>query len=368
MRTSTTPGLVLVHGSNAAAVPFGHESVTHANLARKLAAIKDMEFGGAFDSSASYDRPIYLVPSDTLTTEEAHTQFGVRVENDIFGGVVPHAFAATKTITHCLPEASSLAPVGWSPEFCQSVCGVVLPGYSAFTARDALIGGLRLLKGGVIRLKLAEGIGGSGQWLIKDAGELGARLQLLETEGRLRKGLVLERNLNDATTLSVGQVIVDNLVATYYGTQREVVNNHGHRVYGGSKLTVVRGGCSELLALDLPANVRSGIEQAWAYDTAARVCFRGSFMSRRNYDIAQGVDDAGEWRSGVLEQSWRVGGASGAEVAALEAFKSDPALQLVRASTTELYGHDVVVPGGAFTYFSGVDERVGALTKYSQID
>jgi hypothetical protein len=367
MQTRATPGLVLAYGNRAAGSAFGHESMTRQELARRLARIKGIEFGGAFDPSAKYDRRIYLVPGHTLIADQARDQFDIRSEHDLFGGVVPYAFMANKTITHPLADAAALAPAGWTQEFAERVHHVVLDGYSAFTRRDALAGALRLFERGSVRLKVAEGIGGSGQWVVPSVGELEARLLLLESEGLLRQGLVLERNLNDVTTLSVGQVCVDEQVVTYFGTQHEVTNNHGHRVYGGSELTLVRGGSDALLALDLARNVRTGVEQALLYDAAARVCFTGAFMSRRNYDIAQGLDDEGEWQSGVLEQSWRPGGASGAEVAALEAFKADPSLKIVRASTNEVYGQGVVVPAGACVYFQGIDERVGPLTKYSQV-
>jgi hypothetical protein len=67
----------------------------------------------------------------------------------------------------------------------------------------------------------------------------------------------------------------------------------------------------------------------------------------------------------VLEQSWRAGGASGAEVAALEAFRADPGLRAVRASTFEIYGQCHAPPPGAVVYFCGEDERVGSMTKYA---
>jgi len=92
------------------------------------------------------------------------------------------------------------------------------------------------------------------------------------------------------------------------------------------------------------------------------------FASRCNYDIAQGVDQEGRWYSGVLEQSWRMGGASGAEVAALEAFRNDPSLSVVRASTTEVYGESPTLPSGATVYFQGVDGKVGQLTKYARLE
>jgi hypothetical protein len=67
----------------------------------------------------------------------------------------------------------------------------------------------------------------------------------------------------------------------------------------------------------------------------------------------------------VLEQSWRIGGASGAEVAALEAFRADPGLRAVRAECTEVYGPEAQPPRGATVYFRGVDALVGFITKYT---
>jgi hypothetical protein len=70
----------------------------------------------------------------------------------------------------------------------------------------------------------------------------------------------------------------------------------------------------------------------------------------------------------VLEQSWRVGGASGAEVEALVAFRDDATLRAVRASTREVYGPQVTAPPGATVYFAGNDERAGPLTKYTVVE
>ena len=95
--------------------------------------------------------------------------------------------------------------------------------------------------------------------------------------------------------------------------------------------------------------------------------FPGFFASRRNYDVAQGSDAQGCHRSGVLEQSWRIGGASGAEIAALEAFRADPGLQSVRAATVELYGEGHTPPPRASVYFQGIDAKVGPITKYAML-
>ena len=145
-------------------------------------------------------------------------------------------------------------------------------------------------------------------------------------------------------------------------------DNNGHTVYGGSDLVVVEGDFEALLKLELPDKTRLAITQAQVYDAAASACFRGFRASRRNYDIAQGVDGRGRACSGVLEQSWRIGGASGAEVAALEAFAQGSGAGAVRASTVELYGEAKTVPEGATVLFRGEDEEVGFVTKYVTLE
>ena len=51
---------------------------------------------------------------------------------------MPHAFMATKAITHPLVRPQAVAPEGWSPRFADRVREVVLPGFSVFTIEDAL--------------------------------------------------------------------------------------------------------------------------------------------------------------------------------------------------------------------------------------
>jgi hypothetical protein len=348
--------------------PHGHETMTHSALARKLAALKRLDFAGPFDSRYQYDCPLYFVPSETLGTIEHAHGLGIRGEQDLFGGVVPFPFVATKTITHPLPAPNSRAPDGWCAGFAQAVHDVVLPGFSAFAPDDVRNASMQLLKAGAVRLKKASGIGGLGQSVIANENELEAYIQSLDLQELSRDGLVAEQNLGNVVTHSVGQVRVGKLLATYYGTQQLTVSNSGAEVYGGSRLIVMRGDFDALLRIEHTREVRTAIEQAGTYHTAALASFPGMFASRCNYDIAQGVDDGGRWHSGVLEQSWRIGGASAAEIAALEAFQADPALDSVCASTTEVYGANPSVPRDADVYFQGTDEQIGALTKYSRLE
>jgi hypothetical protein len=345
-----------------------HECATHTEAARRLAALLGYEFGGFFDAACNYDAPLYFVPSDTLVPLESAHRLGIRGEHDLFGGVVPHPYVATKTITHALASDTAAGPPGWAPWFAQRVADVVLPGYSAFTLADALAAGNRLLEQGAVRIKLAGGIGGLGQSVAQSAAELEQQLRALADAQDLRDGVVLECNLVRLETHSVGQVRVGAYTASYHGTQRLTKNNSDEEVYGGSDLLVVRGDFDALLAFELDDRMKTAIAQARAYHAAALASFPGMFASRCNYDIAQGVDDAGRWHSGVLEQSWRIGGASGAEIEALAAFRADPALRCVRASTTERYGTQASAPAGAALYYRGIDARVGPLLKYAKVE
>jgi len=344
-----------------------HETATLRELAGRLAAIKGYDFADEWDSARRYSGPLYFVPNDTLVGIDQAGALGIKGEQDLFGGVVPFAFAATKAITHPLPGPDATAPDGWSSDFHGRVRGVVLPGYSAFAKREARIAGKRLLELGRVRLKLPAGIGGVGQFVVDDEPALAAHLESLDEDVLARDGLVLEQDLAEVLTHSIGQVLVDELRASYCGVQRLTTNHRGEQVYGGSDLTIARGGFDRLLMLPLARDVVHAIDQARAYHTAAMTSFHGMFASRCNYDVAQGVDNEGRQCSGVLEQSWRIGGASAAELAALEAFRADPSLDVVRASTIEVYSTGAV-PDDAVVYFRGVDEHAGAMTKYVRIE
>ena len=249
-------------------------------------------YAGEYDPRGHYAVPPYFVPANTLTSEAA-SRLGIRGEHDLFGAVVPCAFVATKTITHPLLDADSCAPAGWCPEFPRRVADVVLDGISVFARQDALIAARRLLAFGPVRVKLATGLAGLGQFIVADVADLIRALDAIDGEELTRFGAVVEQNLTDVTTYSVGQVRVADIVATYYGTQHLTTNNRGVEIYGGSELTVVQGDFDALLALTLPEDIRLAIAQARVYDDAAVQCFEGLFASRRNYDVAQGLDATG---------------------------------------------------------------------------
>ena len=344
-----------------------HESITRIEIAKRLALIKGFSFAGEYDGSNRYHGRLYFVPSDTIGKETA-TVLGVRSEHDLYGGVVPHPFVATKAITHPLVGANAVAPAGWSNEFADLVRNSVPHGFTVFAVSDALHAGACLLEAGPVRIKPVKGKGGRGQIVVYDHSELAAALDTINWSEVSRYGLVLEENLSIVVTYSVGQVRVAELVVSYYGIQRLTPENIGNDVYGGSDIRAVRGGFGDLAKLDLAEKPKLAVAQARAYDAAAIECFPGLLASRRNYDVAQGVTSAGRYASGVLEQSWRIGGASTAEIAALESFRANPGLRNVRACSVETYGENNDPPNGAAVYFRGVDEQIGPVCKCAFVE
>lgn len=364
MRRARRPGVVVYDGRPHQPLDE-HARVTLEHLGARLAYVRDYDYLGHFQPRHGR-RPLYFVPRDTLLVDEARA-LGIDSRDDFFGGIVPYPVLQTKAIAHPLVDDTAMAPAGWCPALGARLAPVTLPGYAAFSKGDARRAALLLLARGAVRLKAGAGVGGLGQWPVNDEHELDAVLDGLEEAAVNDTGLVVEINLRRSLTYGVGQLHLGERVYSYFGTQRSTRNHAGKDVYAGSDLQVVRGDFDALLAVKCSPDVKLAIRQAKAFDAAVRASFAGLLVTRNNYDVIQGCDCADRPHSGVLDQSWRIGGASPAEIAAIEAFDHDPALRLVRVSTIEHYGA-IEPPHHARIHYSGVDPRVGQITKYTLVD
>src|SRR6266545_4589507 len=90
-------GIVVTYSPTDPDHTHSHEGVTRTAIGRMLAALKDYDFAGEYDPSNRYPGRVYFVPGDTLVGVEEAWGLGIRTEDDLFGGVVPHPFVATKT-------------------------------------------------------------------------------------------------------------------------------------------------------------------------------------------------------------------------------------------------------------------------------
>lgn len=344
-----------------------HEPATRRWIAQRVADLLGYRYAGSYAPDMAVGGRLYFVPQSTLLLDRAR-QLGIATERDLLGGVVPHGFVASKAISHALIDGARVVPVGWSQDLARSLEAVVLPGSSAFDRDDAREAGIALLnRHAAIRIKPGAGIGGLNQSVATTAAELDAALDGLDDDATRQLGVVLELNLKDVETYSVGTVCVGDLAIAYVGVQRLTRNHKGHEVYGGSDLTCVRGRFEQLFDATSDPTQRQMLALAMHYDAAISREYPQLLASRRNYDVAVGRGEDGAIEHGVLEQSWRIGGATPAEVVALAAFAADPKLHRVRTSSHEVY--DLIdPPPGAEVYFCAIDPAVGALTKYSVID
>lgn len=344
-----------------------HELAAHRVLGIKIAELLSTRFAGTWSDKHQLTLFPYLIPNDTLSGADYVRALRIKSEHDFFGGVVAQPFMATKAITHPLVKTDAYAPTGWSARFSKKILGSVLKGFTAFTLSDAQLAGIRLLADGPVRIKPVRACAGKGQLVINNRDELAAVIATLDENEIGSWGLVLEENLNETTTFSVGQITLAGQTVSYVGIQHLTRDNHGETVYGGSTLDVVRGDYTQLGLLKLSEKEQLVISQARKYEEAAFACFPDLMLSRRNYDIAQGLNASGDFCSGVLEQSWRIGGASGAEIFALDAFAKDNALQFLRASVHEIYG-TAAPPAHTAILYRGEDPEVGHITKYVKVE
>ncbi len=340
-----------------------HDRASRATLLARISALLDQPLLEAVDAAQASGMTALLVPGDALETDDAN-EAGIFDRGDILGGVVPAMFIGTKSITHGLVDDDAARPPEWSVKMARLMGDAALPGYTAFTHADAARAGRLLLAKGPVRIKDVCGKAGLGQEVVRDAAALDAALGREDADALADYGIVLEENLTDVVTYSVGVTELGGQMISYWGTQNLTTDHKGREVYGGSDLHVVRGGFDALLALDLPDHLARAVRCAAIFDGAAHAAYPDIILTRRNYDVIEGTDAQGARRIGVLEQSWRVGGASGAEIAALEAFQAEADTAEVRCSTVEVY--DLVTPPvGATIYYQGVDPVVGAMTKYA---
>jgi hypothetical protein len=358
-------GVVVVYFSKLGGRLRAHQKIMLDADAKAIARLKRYDFRGCHDGAHDYRAPVFFVPDDTLLSDEA-SSLGIRSCHDLYGGVVPHPFVKTKAITHELVDHDAERPQGWSAAFAEKVRDIVLPGYTVFSMHDAHVAAKRMLGRGSVRAKNPLGASGKGQTLVNTLNELDAVLEQIPAEQMATYGLVLEEDLRQVSTLSVGHIALDPLRITYYGTQRTTTDNEGRSVYGGSDLICVRGGWEALDALPMRPEMRAGVAKARRYDEAMRA-YPGFIASRRNYDVGQGIDSEGRHRLGVFESSWRIGGASPAELLALTAFAQDPSAQVIEAAHVADFGQHREAPAGAVVHFDGDDPQAGPLIRYTKV-
>lgn len=351
--------VVTYSGGNKEAADL-HERERIRDLSTVIAEMTDRDFGGEFKCKSQLpgNSEIFVVPFKTILGLDVARDIGIHTKDDLFGGVVDTPYKGTKAISHGLVSADAVRPVGWSNEFSDETNSVVLPGYTGFERSDIFTAADNLLQSGFrVRGKRTLAAGGGDQHVIDSAEALEPILARIPDDEIGQFGYVVESNLHPEglSIRSIGQVEIDGTIISYFGTQRETRLPNNDVLYGGSDLYIARGDYAELLKHVDDEDTKTAITQAGIFDKAAQTHL-GVIASRRNYDIAQGIL-LGQPVSGVLEQSWRIGGASGPEIIAIDLFRRDPSAHVVRGSSYNVFSAtgDFDIPGNARVHFEGVD-------------
>ncbi len=343
----------------------GADAACLSHTAERIARLLRYDYGRAGNPATDTQQRVYFVPDHPLTAVEAG-RLGVCSDSDLFGGVVPHAFVATRAATHPPVSADAQVPQNWSYALARIISGCVLRGFSAFSHADARLAAQRLLRTGPIRLDC--GGSGASHDILCNMDEFDEALNGIAVVDFATQGVVVEQALAEQTTYVVGRARVANECVSYVGTRRAARIESGRPIHSGCDLAVVAGDFSALDSVGLSTEARHAVLAAARYDLAISHAYRSSFASRRSYDVVLGHDRHGSARMGVRGPSWSVAAESPAEVAAMAAFRDVPGLRCLRASTYEALGEVRDVPSDAMVYYRSGGADGETLTRYCTID
>jgi hypothetical protein len=340
--------------------PYGQENFNGMYLDQRNTVIGERMaslLGGKVCSIEDSENDRYFLPHAALT-KSASEPMGIRTEDDLFGGVVEVASHRDKAILHPRVPGYEQNCIWHSSKFADLVSGAVLPGFSVFSTADAHKALRRLqAEGYTVRGKDPTRDGSGGQWAIKDEAHLSSIMASLPQKQILDHGFVLESNLETLETLSIGQIYFNGKFYSYYGNQESTTSPKGNQTYGGTTLTMMRGPFEDLARFIDDPHLSRAVEQAKTVYRAYSVY--DPLISRANFDVVQGQTSNHEFLSGVVDQSLRIGGATPAEIMAIEALQRDPSIEQVTAEVKIRWNpeHPLSLSNGEVVFFDHARKR-----------
>jgi uncharacterized protein DUF3182 len=284
---------------------------------------------------------LYHVMARTVTKVVAK-KLGILKPSDFYGGAVDHLQQTEKSVLH--PGVEGYHPRYFSPEFARLVKDSVLPGFSVFGKENALEGFEKLKRMGGVRLKLLPNSDGHGQFKVSSMGGLKRVLAKIDEAQLAEFGAVLEPDLFEAETVSVGEIVIGGGDYSFLAFQKDDIDPGDRRNrYMGADLITVRGPMTELLKLDQARSAAIQVRQAIAFHGA--YSYFNPVLSRVSYDVLSGVDSNGEAHSGVTDITARLGGSCPAVMLGVRALDNDPKIQAVRAEVDLDYEPREIEPG-----------------------
>ena len=272
-------------------------------VARDIAGFCGIDYVGC--DGGSYDKgSLYLVPAKTVTKRQAEI-LGASDDESFYGGAVEHRAHVGKAILH---STNSLkVPRFYSAEFACSVSDLVLPGITCFSRGDVAVGFEKSFNE-TVRLKVSEASDGHGQFLIRDTGELSTAMSTMSDREISESGVVLESNVFDGMTVSVGVLKVAGGVYGFVAKQKnDIAPEDGRNRYIGAEIYVVRDGMEGLMRDGMLMD-RYGRAVMAGNSFLGRYSYFEPIFSRVSFDYLQGLNSRGEMVGGITDITGRLGG------------------------------------------------------------
>lgn len=314
--------------------PDSSVPVNIAAVAERIAGVLD---GSVVSLNEAGENP-YFMPFAAVHESLAHEK-GITGDGDVYGGIVKALEHADKAILHELPTTGASHPLWYSRTFAKGVGEVVLPGFTSFSVEDTMQAFASMQDMGLTaRFKDPSSTGGMGQFLVRSRNEL--EKAITPYKDKIPEvGAVLEANLQNHETVTIGYVDMNGQSYSWYGRPYDVQHNDMTR-FGGNELTVAQGDIRNLMQYATNPSDRLAISQAGRVFDAYSLL--GSTIIRATLDAVQGIGSNGEFLSGITDPSLRPSASSAAEIRAVEAFIANPSAEVVKTRLT--YDYDKTMP------------------------
>ncbi len=312
-------------------------------IGQDIATICDLPFQGFVPIDEPLPPNHYIVVSKSIDLKTARN-LGIDSPADFYGLAVDSLPQVGKSILH--RTTSLKTPPFYNPNFADKVKDAVLPGFACFTKDDALKTYQQFGHNGFdLRLKSPSESDGNGQYRIENIEHI-EQLLSNEDETISKEGIILEANLHQPKTISVGSATFGDQTISFLAHQKnDSPDQFGQSKYLGAKdITVVKGPLPELFNLpDLSGEEHLALKKAAKFDAVYRQILN-PLASRLSYDVVLGLDNHDKLLAGVTDITGRVGGTCPGLMIACLAMNNDPSIQTVFAEVTLNYDPAISLP------------------------
>lgn len=283
------------------------------------AKLADILGGEVLPINATADENCLIFPYHPMTDVDYEACERMSRAAPVYGAVVPHGNMADKGMLHELVSEGSCRPEWYSAEFARGCLGAVLPGYTVFTRQDAVRATEQLADVGhsSVVLKDPSATRGEGQCMVT-AQSIHSILRTMNETTVRSKGLVVEAGIPQDRLIaySVGTVAVGEHMASWVGELWSDIDRiNGGFLFGGNRMTVVKGDLDTLARQVAPAALKMAI--AKSNTVHSLYPSTGAQVYRATYDVLQDAED--DSLGGVVDPSLRPSASTPGEIVALAA-------------------------------------------------